>query len=146
MPGLALDCVGLLGYAVEQASGYKIDAESMKQGHNVTFTDLRLPRFLNSMGCTVRTYWQEAQAGDFVVWVYGPSVIHTGIVTGWKYEHTCQVIHCCAAFGKVVEHNLTGEWRAGRRLYGIYNIDGAIKKIADARTSQQTADDSSQQQ
>jgi cell wall-associated NlpC family hydrolase len=129
IPNVAIDCVGLLRHSIYEATGFVIPSDSIKQGHIVTFTDMRLPRFLNQMGCRVRKTIFEAVPGDFIIWKYGPSIIHTGIVTEWKYPHAPQVIHSCAAFEKVVEHTAQGEWSPGRRFYGVYNIDGALDRV-----------------
>jgi hypothetical protein len=125
LPNVALDCVGLLAFAIKEGAGVQINTKNIQQGDIVSFTDLRLVHYLEQMGC-IKVPVVEALPADFAVWTYGPAIIHTGLITEWLYPHAPEVIHSCAAYEKVVEHTLQGEWAEGRRLYGVFSIKNAI--------------------
>lgn len=96
VPGLALDCVGLIRYA------YDYQEELDLRLYSKVLTGESLIQGAKELGF-VET--NTPQPADILIWEYSGHPYHTGIYTG---NNSC--IHSSAAYGKVFEHEITGEW------------------------------------
>jgi cell wall-associated NlpC family hydrolase len=96
VPGLALDCVGLVRYAYD----YQEDLDSRL--YSVVLTGDSLVQNFIRLGFDFTT---NPEPGDVIIWTYGGNPHHTGIYTG---DGCC--IHSSAAYGKVHEHLIAFEW------------------------------------
>lgn len=96
VPGLALDCVGLLRYA------YDYQQELDSRLYSTILTGESLVDAFRALGFT-ETF--NPKPGDIIIWNYAGNPHHTGIYTETEF-----CIHASAAYGKVFEHAITGEW------------------------------------
>jgi len=96
VPGLALDCVGLIRYAYDYQQG--LDSRL----YSTILTGTSLVDAFKALGFVETS---EPQPADVIIWNYAGNPHHTGLYTG---NHNC--IHASAAYGKVFEHEIKGEW------------------------------------
>jgi cell wall-associated NlpC family hydrolase len=98
VPGLALDCVGLIRHA------YNFERDVDTRLYSSVLTSDRLVQNAKMYG------FEEVsvpELGDIIVWEFGRNPYHTGIYTG---DNHC--IHSSAAFEKVFEHEIVDEWQS----------------------------------
>jgi cell wall-associated NlpC family hydrolase len=96
VPGLALDCVGLIRYAYDYKQG--LDSRL----YSTILTGTSLVDAFKALGFVATP---EPQPADVIIWNYAGNPHHTGLYT---QEDCC--IHASAAYGKVFEHEIVGEW------------------------------------
>lgn len=96
VPGLALDCVGLIRYA------YDYKEELDLRLYSKVLTGESLIHGAKELGF-VET--NTPKPADVLIWEYSGHPYHTGI-----YTENNRCIHSSAAYGKVFEHEITGEW------------------------------------
>jgi cell wall-associated NlpC family hydrolase len=96
VPGLALDCVGLIRYA------YDYQQELDSRLYSTILTGTSLVDEFKRLGFVETT---EPKPGDVIIWNYAGNPHHTGLYVG---DNRC--IHASATYGKVFEHEIRGEW------------------------------------
>ncbi len=116
VPGLALDCAGLLVH-VFRALGLPHNDE---MGYPRNPYDGQLEKILDAQPALRRIDLAEADAGDVLVMriVKAPQhvAIHAGCISGHAY-----IIHGSELHGGVVEHRLDELWRA--RVIRAYRME-----------------------
>lgn len=117
LPGVGLDCVGLLVHAMHAAGVEFPDnttyARYPDNGMLIRELDARLDHIDR----------KEARAGDIVAFTWGDyqDTQHVGILTA--VEPTWRMVHAHARQRKTVEHDLGDYWLP--RIGSVYRIRGA---------------------
>jgi cell wall-associated NlpC family hydrolase len=119
VPGEALDCAGLAVLAASTAG--------------LTVTDRRcygrepdgqtLERSIDEQPCLVPIDTAYIAPGDLLLLRIKHDPQHLAIVASSQVEDDqLTMLHCCAASGRVVEHNITRNWYV--RIVGAYRFVG----------------------
>ena len=111
LPGMALDCAGLV-VIVAQNCGIEIfDAQGYGRTPNGA-----LEATIAAQVCVDKVPIAERQAGDVLTMRFGKEMRHVAICAGDT------VIHSYEAVGKVCEHALDAMW--GKRIVSVYRFKG----------------------
>jgi len=113
LPGVGLDCVGLVVVAARAAG---IELEHVPDYGRLP-DGVRLRAALEARG--VRVALAEAQPGDVALMAFAQWPIHLGLLAdypggGWS------LVHAYAGARRVVEHRLDALWAA--RVQGVYRF------------------------
>lgn len=101
VPGLGLDCVGVVLVAAAAGHGAAVEwcLPHYRLGGN---HDAQLEATLKALGCTQT---DTAEAGNLLVFAPRPRLRHLAILT------ELGVVHAHAGLGRVVEGPLSGDWQ-----------------------------------
>ena len=111
LPGLALDCAGLV-VVVAKACGIEIfDAQGYGRTPNGA-----LEATIAAQVCVDKVQVADRQAGDVLTMRFGKEMRHVAICAGDT------IIHSYEAVGKVCEHALDAMW--AKRIVSVYRFKG----------------------
>jgi len=130
--GAGADCICILFDTLKRLG---IDIGTKPQQYCDFFTDDRMVRFMESLGAAPQTPLTIGDAGDIILWTYGPAAHHAGLVTGRDARGQMTVIHSIASYGRVFEHSITpnSEWNWGHRLHSLWKFP--VEREADYGTN-----------
>lgn len=100
IPGLGMDCAGLVAWVAQQMSLTVLD----EVGYSRLPHQGRLQAALDAQPCLAPV--ADYQAGDVLLMRFGSEPMHMGILAGDT------LIHAFEPAGKVCEHIFDDEWRA----------------------------------
>jgi cell wall-associated NlpC family hydrolase len=113
VPGLGLDCVGLVAVVGRSLGLFDYDVtDYARLPHEAAMrAHIRAAGFRET---------DKARAGDVALMRFTREAQHVGILTGPGTE--CSLIHAWMQAGRVVEHRLDDQWRG--RMMATYSFPG----------------------
>jgi len=117
VPGEALDCAGLVVLAATHAGLTVID----RSGYSREPDGHTLEQYADEQPCLLRIAAGDIEPGDLIMLRIKRDPQHLAIVGSSMVEpNRLTMIHCCAASGRVVEHDLSRNWHA--RIVAAYRF------------------------